>query len=65
MVFSKSDVALAGAIVEIDYGFFRIFGPYIIGKSLGTYKFLYLDFGHLSHTPDSGLDESDINDRKI
>ena len=29
-----------GSIVEIDYGFFRVFGPYFIGKSLGTFKIL-------------------------
>ena len=27
-----------GSIVEIDYGLFRVFGPYFIGQSLGTYK---------------------------
>ena len=29
-----------GSIVEIDYGLFRVFGPYFIGKSLGTFKIL-------------------------
>ena len=29
-----------GSIVEMDYGFFRVFGPYFIGKSLGTFKIL-------------------------
>ena len=38
--------------MDIDYGFFRVFGPYFIGKSLGTFNFfLYLDSGHLSDTP--------------
>ena len=27
-----------GSIVEIDYGLFRVFGPYFIGKLLGTFK---------------------------
>ena len=29
-----------GSIVEIDYGFFGVFGPYFIGKSLGTFIIL-------------------------
>ena len=29
-----------GSIVEIDHGFFRVVGPYFIGKSLGTLKIL-------------------------
>ena len=29
-----------GSIVEIDYGFFRVVGPYFVGKSLGTSKIL-------------------------
>ena len=38
--------------MEIDNGFFRVFGPYFIGKSIGTLKNIsYLDFGHLSDTP--------------
>ena len=28
------------SLVEIDYGFFRVVGPYFIGKSLGTLKVL-------------------------
>ena len=31
-----------GSIVEIDYKLFRVFGPYFIGKSLGTFKILIL-----------------------
>ena len=38
-----------GSIVEIDYGFFRVFGPYFIGKSLGTFKILI--FGLWSFIP--------------
>ena len=26
--------------MEIDDGFFRVFGPYFIGKSLGTFKIM-------------------------
>ena len=33
-----------GSIVEIDYGFFRVFDPYLIGKSLGTFKILIFGF---------------------
>ena len=40
IVFSKSDLLWQGSIVGIDYGFFRVFGPYFIGKSLGTFKIL-------------------------
>ena len=29
-----------GSIVEIDYGFFRVFVPYFIGKSLDGFKIL-------------------------
>ena len=29
-----------GSVVEIDYGFFRVFGPYFIGKSMGTFRSL-------------------------
>ena len=38
-----------GSIVEIDYGLFRVFGPYFIGKSLGTFKILI--FGLWSFIP--------------
>ena len=39
-----------GPIVEIDYGFFRVFGPYFIGKSLGTLKILIFGFwSFISH----------------
>ena len=30
--FQKGMLLLHGSIVEIDYGFFRVFGPYFIGK---------------------------------
>ena len=36
IVVSKNDVALVG----VDYGFFRVLGPYAIGKSLGTFQVL-------------------------
>ena len=29
-----------GSIVEIDYGLFRVVGPYLMGKSLGPFKIL-------------------------
>ena len=54
IVFLKSDVALAGSIVEIDYGFFRVFGQYYIGKSLGTFKNFIFGLCHLSLTPTIG-----------
>ena len=37
------------SIVEIDNGFFRVFGPYFIGKLLGTFKILI--FGLWSFIP--------------
>ena len=51
LYFQKVMLLWQGSIVEIDYVFFRVFGPYFIGKSLCTFKILYLDFGHLSLTP--------------
>ena len=39
LVFSKSELLWQGSIEEIDYGVFRVFGSYFIGKSLGTFKF--------------------------
>ena len=50
LYFQKVILLWQGSIGEIDYGFW-VFGPYFIGKSLGTLKFWYLDFGHLSDTP--------------
>ena len=44
-----------GSIVEIDYGFLRVFGPFFIGKSLGTFKIL--KFGLLSFIPTPYLRE--------
>ena len=43
--------------MEIEYGLFIVFGPYFIGQSLGTFIFLYLDFGHLSGTPNSVVND--------
>ena len=40
LYFLKVMLLRQGSIVEIDYGFFRVFGPYFIGKSLGTSKIL-------------------------
>ena len=37
------------SIVEIAYGFFRVFGPYFMGKSLSTFKILI--FGLWSFIP--------------
>ena len=42
-----------GSIVEIDYGLLRVFGPYFMEKSLGTFKILIIGLGHLSDTPTS------------
>ena len=50
IVFSKSELLWQGSIVEIDYGFFRVFGPYFTGKSLGTFKILIFGFwSFISH----------------
>ena len=38
LYFQKVMLLWQGSIVEIDYGFFRIFGQYFIGKSLRTFK---------------------------
>ena len=38
LYFQKVKLLWQGSIVEIDYRFFRVFGPYFIGKSLGTFK---------------------------
>ena len=40
-----------GSIVEIDYGFFRVFGPYLIGNSLSTFKILIFGLWSFSLTP--------------
>ena len=37
--------------MEIDHGLLRVFSPYFIGKSLGTFGFTYVDFGQLTVTP--------------
>jgi hypothetical protein len=49
LYFQKVMLLWQGSIVEIDYGFFRVFGPYFIGKSLGTFKILI--FGLWSSIP--------------
>ena len=49
LYFEKVMLLLQRSIVEIDYGFFRVFGPYFIGKSLDTYKMLI--FGLWSFIP--------------
>ena len=49
LYFQKVMLLCQGSIVEIDYGFFRVFGPYFIGKSLGTFKILI--FGLWSFIP--------------
>ena len=36
--FQKVMLLWQGSIVELDYGLFRVFGLYFIGKSLGTLK---------------------------
>ena len=38
-----------GSFVEIDYGFFKVFGQYFRGKSLGTFNIL--KFGLWSFIP--------------
>ena len=54
-IFKKVMLLLQGSIVKIDFGFFRVFGPYFIGKSLGTFKIfdigtLVIYPSHLTHT---------------
>ena len=51
LYFQKVMLLWQGSIAEIDYGFFIDFGPYFIEKSLGTFKFCYLDFAYLSLPP--------------
>jgi hypothetical protein len=38
LYFQKVRLLWQRSIVEIDYGFSKVFGPYFIGKSLGTFK---------------------------
>ena len=48
--FQKVMLLWQGSIMEIDYGFFRVFGSYFIGKSLGTFKILIFGFwSFISH----------------
>ena len=58
--FKKIMLLWQGSIVEIDYGLFRVVGPYFIGKSQGTFKVLifglwsfirHLYYKSLFHTP--------------
>ena len=44
LYFQKVMLLWQRSIVEIDYGFFRVFGPYVIGKSLGAFKILIFGF---------------------
>ena len=49
LYFQKLMLLWQRSIVEIDYGFFGVFGPYFIGKSMGTFKILI--FGLWSFIP--------------
>ena len=49
LYFQKVMLLWQRSIVEIDYGIFRVFGLYFIGKSLGTFKILI--FGLWSFIP--------------
>ena len=40
LYYQKVMLLWQGSIVEIDYWFFRVVGPYFIGKLLGTLKIL-------------------------
>ena len=40
LYFQKVMLLWQGSIVKIEYGFFRVFGPHFIGKSLSTFKIL-------------------------
>ena len=48
-----------GSIVEIDYGFFKVFGPYFIGKSLGTLKILIFGFSAWQEARHVGMAAAD------
>ena len=49
LYFQKVMLLWQRSIVDIAYGFFRVFGPYFMGKSLGTFKILI--FGLWSFIP--------------
>ena len=50
LYFQKVMLLWQGSIVEIDNGFFRVFGPYFIGKSLGLFKILIIGlWSFISH----------------
>ena len=49
LYFQKVMLVWQRSIVEIDYGFFIVFGPYFIGKSLEIFKILI--FGLWSFIP--------------
>ena len=51
LYFQKVMLLWQGSIVEIDYGFFRVFGPYFIGKSLGNFKMLIFGFWSFISNP--------------
>ena len=58
LYFQKVLLLWQGSIVEIDYAVFRVFGPYFIGKSLGTFKILV--FGLWSFIPHPYYKEPNI-----
>ena len=49
LYFQKVMLLWQRLIVEVDYGFFRVFGPYFIAKSLATFRILI--FGLWSFIP--------------
>ena len=51
LYFQKVVLLWQGSIVGIDYGFFRVFGPYFIGKSLGTFNILIFGLWSFIHHP--------------
>ena len=59
LFFQKVILLWQGSNVEINYGFFRAFGPYFIGKSLGTFK-IYI-FGLWSLIPHPYLEAFKID----
>ena len=51
MLLQKVMLLWQGSIMEIGYGFFRVFGLYFIGKSLGNFKILMFGLWSFIPTP--------------
>jgi hypothetical protein len=62
LYFQKVMLLWQRSIVEMAYGFFRVFGPYFMGKSLGTFKIL--SFGLWSFIPHPYFNNSGLNSKR-